>query len=41
MRIAPDGVRVTTPDIDTERAVVEVATTVENDSIAIRTVGAS
>ncbi|MET9830367.1 glycoside hydrolase family 2 TIM barrel-domain containing protein [Streptomyces sp. NPDC006385] len=38
VRIAPDGVRVTTPDIDAERAVVEVATTVENDSIAIRTV---
>ena len=28
--IAPDGVRVTTPDIDTERAVVEVAVEVEN-----------
>ena len=39
VRIAPDGVRVTTPDIDTERAVVEVATRVENDSIAIRTAG--
>ncbi|MFJ9374634.1 glycoside hydrolase family 2 TIM barrel-domain containing protein [Streptomyces sp. NPDC101455] len=38
VRIAPDGVRVTTPDIDGERAVVEVATEVENDSIAIRTV---
>ncbi|WP_406118296.1 glycoside hydrolase family 2 TIM barrel-domain containing protein [Streptomyces sp. NBC_00989] len=38
VRIAPDGVRVTTPDIDAERAVVEVATRVENDSIAIRTV---
>ena len=37
VRIGPDGVRVTTPDIDAERAVVEVATTVENDSIAIRT----
>jgi beta-galactosidase len=37
VRIAPDGVRVTTPDSDTERAVVEVATQVENDSIAIRT----
>jgi beta-galactosidase len=37
VRIGPDGVRVTTPDTDTERAVVEVATTVENDSIAIRT----
>ncbi|MEV8544121.1 glycoside hydrolase family 2 TIM barrel-domain containing protein [Streptomyces sp. NPDC051572] len=38
VRIAPDGVRVTTPDIDAEQAVVEVATRVENDSIAIRTV---
>ncbi|MEV7424446.1 glycoside hydrolase family 2 TIM barrel-domain containing protein [Streptomyces sp. NPDC091212] len=37
VRIAPDGVRVTTPDIDGERAVAEVATKVENDSIAIRT----
>ncbi|MEV4112708.1 glycoside hydrolase family 2 TIM barrel-domain containing protein [Nonomuraea sp. NPDC049695] len=37
VRIAPDGVRVTTPDIDAERAVVEVATTVVNDSIAIHT----
>ena len=39
VRIGPDGVRVATPDIDGERAVVEVATRVENDSIAIRTVG--
>ncbi|WP_406437672.1 DUF4982 domain-containing protein [Streptomyces sp. NBC_01613] len=38
VRIAPDGVRVTTPDIDGERAVVEVVTQVENDSIAVRTV---
>ena len=37
VRIAPGGVRVTTPDTDTERAVVEVAAIVENDSIAIRT----
>ncbi|SEH02980.1 Glycosyl hydrolases family 2, sugar binding domain [Nonomuraea solani] len=37
VRIAPAGVRVTTPDIDAERAVVEVATTVLNDSIEIRT----
>ena len=37
VRIAPDGVRVTTPDTDTERAVIEVATRVDNDSIAIRT----
>ncbi|WP_105973710.1 glycoside hydrolase family 2 TIM barrel-domain containing protein [Streptomyces geranii] len=38
VRISPEGVRVSTPDIDGERAVVEVATRVENDSIAIRTV---
>ncbi|MFC4504016.1 MULTISPECIES: glycoside hydrolase family 2 TIM barrel-domain containing protein [Streptomyces] len=38
VRIAPDGVRVTTPDIDGERAVVELATRVENDSTAVRTV---
>ena len=35
VRIGPDGVRVTTPDIDPERAVIEVATRVENDSVAI------
>jgi len=39
VRIAPDGVRVTTPDIDTRRAVVEVATRIENDSTAIAAVG--
>jgi beta-galactosidase len=38
VRISPDGVHVTTPDIDTERAVVEVATTIENDSNDLRTV---
>ncbi|MES4906050.1 MULTISPECIES: sugar-binding domain-containing protein [unclassified Streptomyces] len=38
VRIAPDGLRVTTPDIDGSRAVVEVATLVANDSIAVRTV---
>ena len=37
VRIAPDGVRVATPEIDAERAVVEVATRVENDSIVLRT----
>ncbi len=37
VRIAPDGVTVTTPDVDTDRAVVEVATRVENDSVSIRT----
>jgi hypothetical protein len=36
VRIGPDAVRVTTTDIDPERAVVEVATKVENDSTAIR-----
>jgi len=38
VRIAPDGVRVTTPDIDGSRAVVEVAADVANDSIEVRTV---
>lgn len=37
VRIEPDGVRVTTPDIDAERAVAEIATTVVNDSIGFRT----
>ncbi|WP_394551956.1 glycoside hydrolase family 2 TIM barrel-domain containing protein [Agromyces sp. MMS24-JH15] len=31
LHIAHDGVRVTTPDVDAERAVVELAVTVEND----------
>ncbi|MBR7833770.1 DUF4982 domain-containing protein [Actinospica durhamensis] len=38
VRIAADGVTVTTPDIEADRAVVEITTRVENDSIAIRTV---
>ncbi|MDW6057571.1 glycoside hydrolase family 2 TIM barrel-domain containing protein [Streptomyces sp. FXJ1.4098] len=38
VRIVPDGVRVTTPDIDGSRAVVEVATEVANDSIEVRTI---
>ncbi|MFM9441129.1 glycoside hydrolase family 2 TIM barrel-domain containing protein [Streptomyces acidiscabies] len=38
VRIAPDGVKVTTPDIDDSRAVVEIATEVANDSIEVRTV---
>ncbi|MFI6374389.1 glycoside hydrolase family 2 TIM barrel-domain containing protein [Streptomyces sp. NPDC050546] len=38
VRIVPDGVRVTTPDIDGARAVVEVATDVANDSIEVRTI---
>ncbi|MEV6348306.1 glycoside hydrolase family 2 TIM barrel-domain containing protein [Actinoplanes sp. NPDC051851] len=37
VRIAPDGVAVSTPDVDAERAVVEVAVTVVNDSIEIAT----
>jgi beta-galactosidase len=40
VRIGPDGLRVTTPEMDREQAVVEVAATVDNDSIAIRTVQA-
>ena len=32
VHIAANGVRITTPDIDAERAVVEVATTVENEA---------
>lgn len=37
VRISPDGLRVATPDIDRDRAVVEVTATIDNDSIAIRT----
>ncbi|MEH0628383.1 glycoside hydrolase family 2 TIM barrel-domain containing protein [Streptomyces stelliscabiei] len=37
VRIAPDGVRVTTLDVEGEQAVVEVATRLRNDSIALRT----
>ncbi|WP_329222955.1 DUF4982 domain-containing protein [Streptomyces sp. NBC_01485] len=37
VRIVPDGVRITTPDVDASRAVVEVATEVVNDSIEVRT----
>lgn len=37
VRIEPDGIRVTTLDVEDGRAVVEVATRVRNDSIAIRT----
>ncbi|MGI3224272.1 glycoside hydrolase family 2 protein [Streptomyces sp. GTA36] len=37
VRVAPDGLCVTTPDIDRDRTVVQVAATIENDSIAIRT----
>ncbi|MCX4098362.1 glycoside hydrolase family 2 protein [Nocardia sp. alder85J] len=38
VRIPPHGVRVATPDIDAERAVVEVAVAVTNDSEFLRTV---
>ena len=38
VHLALDGVRITTPDIDADRAVVEVATLVENDTRSIRTV---
>ncbi|MFG2369242.1 glycoside hydrolase family 2 TIM barrel-domain containing protein [Streptomyces mirabilis] len=37
VRIAPDGIRVTTLDVDAGQAVVEVTTRLHNDSIAIRT----
>ena len=38
VHVALDGVRVTTPDVDAERAVVAIATTVENETRATRTV---
>jgi len=38
VRIALDGITVTTPDIDAERAVAEVSVTVESDSPVLRTV---
>ncbi|MFC5752721.1 glycoside hydrolase family 2 TIM barrel-domain containing protein [Actinomadura rugatobispora] len=38
VRVSPGGVRITTPEIDAEGAVVEAATTIENDSMEIRTV---
>ena len=37
VHLALDGVCITTPDVDAERAVVAVATTVENDGRATRT----
>ncbi|MET7782249.1 glycoside hydrolase family 2 TIM barrel-domain containing protein [Streptomyces sp. NPDC005388] len=37
VRIVPDGIRVTTLDVEDDRAVVEVATRLRNDSIALRT----
>ncbi|XVQ15019.1 glycoside hydrolase family 2 TIM barrel-domain containing protein [Spirillospora sp. CA-255316] len=39
VHIALDGVRVTTPDVDAERAVVEVATIVENEGLSAATTG--
>ncbi len=36
--IAVDGVTVTTPDIDAERAIAEVAVTIDSDSPVLRTV---
>src|SRR3954469_14334557 len=38
VHVALDGVRITTPDVDAERAVVSVAATVENEARATRTV---
>jgi hypothetical protein len=38
VHVALDGVRVTTPDVDAERAIVCVATTVENDTSTVRRV---
>ncbi|GHG14539.1 MULTISPECIES: glycoside hydrolase family 2 TIM barrel-domain containing protein [Amycolatopsis] len=38
VRVARDGIRITTCDVDTDRAVVEVAVTVENDSLSTTTV---
>ena len=38
VHVVLNGVRVTTPDIDTERAIVVVATTLENETRATRTV---
>src|SRR4051794_14830457 len=38
LHIALDGVRVTTPDVDRDLALVEVATTVEHDGRGLRTV---
>jgi beta-galactosidase len=38
VHLAPHGVRITTPDIDDRRAVVDVATTVENEGVETATV---
>ncbi|MFE6820947.1 glycoside hydrolase family 2 TIM barrel-domain containing protein [Streptomyces sp. NPDC057690] len=37
VRIVPDSLHVTTPDIDSSRAVVEIVTEVANDSVEVRT----
>ncbi|MFE3739404.1 glycoside hydrolase family 2 TIM barrel-domain containing protein [Streptomyces sp. NPDC059134] len=39
VRVLPDGIRVTTLDVEDGRAVIEVATRVRNDSNALRTLG--
>jgi beta-galactosidase len=41
VRVAVDGVTVTTPDIDAERAIAEVAVTIDSDSPVLRTVALS
>jgi beta-galactosidase len=38
VRVALDGVTITTPDIDAGRAIAEVAVTIESDSLVLRTV---
>lgn len=38
VHITPNGVRITTPDVDGERAVVEVATSLRNESLETKTV---
>jgi beta-galactosidase len=35
--VVPNGVRITTPDVDTERAVIEIATTVRNENLETET----
>lgn len=37
VHVMPNGVRITTPDVDDERAVVEVATSVHNESLETKT----
>jgi len=38
VRVQPHGLRITTPDVDAQRAVAQLATSIENDSIRTRTV---